>query len=185
MPERIATIDTSVLLSLQCTGMIGAVSVLFSRLLVPSAVRKEIAAGGERNVLAAQALADFSLFIACEDFDPASVEVLLQERRFRGEGRDQGEAEAVAQAAQRSAQMVLVDDAFGRSMASSMSIECHGTLWIFDQLRTAGYVNALRPHFLHLLRSLRRQPLALMNEMLRRFGEAEIAQEEYRLLISE
>ena len=125
------------------------------------------------------------MFVPCDDFDPASVEVLLQERSSRDEGRDQGEAEAVVQASQRSTRMVLVDDAFGRSMAGSMSIECHGTLWVFDQLRAAGYVNELRPLFVQLIRNLRRQPLASMHEILQKFGEAAITQEEYRRLITE
>jgi len=110
----IATIDTSVFLSLQCTGTIGNASVLFSRLLVPVAVRDEIEAGGERNAAAVQALADYALFEVCDDYDSASVEFLLQQRAQQAVGRNQGEAEAVAQAAQRAADMVLVDDALGR-----------------------------------------------------------------------
>ena len=147
MAGIIATIDTSVLLSLQCTRMIGAVSVLFTRLLVPVAVRRELEADGARNHAALRALDEFRIFDACDDYDLASVEVLLQERKHRGIGRDRGEAEAVAQASQRSAQMVLVDDAQGRNWARGMALECHGTLWIFEQLRAIEYVMKLRPYF--------------------------------------
>ncbi|MGA3188867.1 MAG: hypothetical protein ABSF22_17315 [Bryobacteraceae bacterium] len=185
MAERVATIDTSVLLSLQSTGMIGAVSVLFTRLLVPVAVRRELAADGRKNSAAVRALEEFQIFDACNDYDAASVDVLLQERTHRGAGRDEGEAEAVVQAAQRSAQMVLVDDALGRSWAKGMALEFHGTLWIFEQLRTIEYVTKLRPHFEQLLRSQRRQPRAVMNEYLRQYDEPEINEEEFRRLRSE
>ena len=184
MLERVATIDTSVLLSLQCTGMIGAVSLLFNRLLVPVAVRREVAARADRNSTALAALDEFEFLDACDDYDPASVDVLLQERMYRGEGRDQGEAEAVAQAAQRSAQMVLVDDALGRSWAKAMALEYHGTFWIFEQLRAKGVVTQLRPHFDELLRSQRRQPLVSMNEILRKYDEPEITDDEFRRLSS-
>jgi predicted nucleic acid-binding protein len=182
MAGRIATIDTSVLLSLQCTGMIGAVSVLFTRLLVPSAVRREIHRGGHKNLAVLQALEEFEIFDPCDDYDLASVEVLLQERTHRGEGRDEGEAEAVVQAAQRSVQMVLVDDALGRDWAKAMALECHGTLWIMEQLRMLEYATELRAHFEVLLKSHRRQPLAVMNEYLRKYDEPEITREEFRRL---
>jgi predicted nucleic acid-binding protein len=185
MAERIATIDTSVLLSLQCTGMIGAVSVLFTRLLVPVAVRRELEADEARNYAALRALDEYQIFDSCDDYDLASVEFLLQERRYRGVGRDQGEAEAVAQASQRSAQMVLVDDAQGRNWAKGMALEFHGTLWIFEQLRALEYVTNLRPHFEKLLRNHRRQPRGVMNESLRKYDEPEIAEDEFRRLVSE
>lgn len=170
----VATIDTSVLLSLQCTGTIGAVSVLFERLLVPQAVRNEIDAGGERNAAILQALATYGLFESCDDYDWASVEFLLQQRTERQQGRDQGEAEAIVQAVKRSADMVLVDDALGREWAKNMLVDCHGTLWIFEQLRIRGYLLELRPHFLGLLRNRRRQPLSVMNDLLAHFRELEI-----------
>ena len=162
--------------------MIGNASVLFSRLLVPVAVRDEIEAGGERNAAAVQALADYALFEACDGYDSASVEFLLQQRAQQAVGRDQGEAEAVAQAAQRAADMVLVDDALGREWAKAMSLSCHGTLWVFEQLRTNGYVHELRSYFIELIRNRRRQPLSLMNEILARFDEPEIAADELRSL---
>lgn len=180
MPGRIATVDTSVLLSLQCTQMIAPASVLFTRLLVPAAVRREIAADRERNAAVLQALRDFELFADCDDYDPASVDILLQQRKFQKAGRDRGEAEAVVQASQRGAQMVLVDDALGRKWAASRTLEVHGTLWIFEQLRIPSYIATLRPHFEELLKNRRRQPLPAMNELLRRYAEPEFSAEEAR-----
>ena len=164
--------------------MISGVSALFTRLLVPTAVRRELAAKSHRNAAALQALEENVIFDACDDYDAVSLEVLLQERAFRGEGKDQGEAEAVAQAAKRSTQMVLVDDALGRSWAEMMKRECHGTLWIFEQLRILEYLSSLRPLFEQLLQNGRRQPLLSMNEILRRYHESEITDDEFRSLTS-
>jgi predicted nucleic acid-binding protein len=96
---------------------------------------------------------------------------LLDTRADLNHGRDHGEAEAIVQAAQRSATMILVDDALGREWAKDHDIECHGTLWLLDQLRTNGSIAALRPHFEQLIQSQRRQPLDLMNAFLGKHGE--------------
>ena len=56
MPGLIATIDTSVLVSLQSAELLGAVSVLFDRLLVPAMVRKELEDGGDNNRAALTAM---------------------------------------------------------------------------------------------------------------------------------
>jgi predicted nucleic acid-binding protein len=180
--ERVATIDTSVILSLQCAGIIAAVSVLFDRILVPQAVRSEISAGGDQNQQASDALGRFAFFEPCNDYEPELVRLLLDTRTSLVAGRDQGEAEAVIQAAQRSAGMVLVDDALGRRWAEHHALECHGTLWIFDQLRSQGYVSSLRPRFEQLIRGRRRQPLDRMNLLLRKHDEPEITYDESQRL---
>jgi len=110
----IATIDTSVLVSLQCAELLGVVSVLFDRLLVPARVREELKHGGEQNKVALRAIDDFAIFERCDDFDPTAVKLLLDTREHLKKGRDQGEAEAIVQAAQRSATMILVEDPLGR-----------------------------------------------------------------------
>ncbi len=86
MPNLTATIDTSVLVSLQSAGLLGAVSVLFNRLLVPAKVREELEKGGARNRNALKAIEDFAIFEHCNDYDPALVQLLLQTRRHLKKG---------------------------------------------------------------------------------------------------
>lgn len=162
--------------------MIGATSVLFNRILVPRAVRAEIAAGGEQNREVTAALADFAIFEPCDDYEAALVRLLLDTRAALAEGEDQGEAEAIVQAARRSADMILVDDALGRRWAEAHSIECHGTLWLLDELRYRGYLAEVRPHFEQLIRAQRRQPPELINSVLRKYGEPEITPQDFRRL---
>jgi predicted nucleic acid-binding protein len=143
----IATIDTSVLVSLQCAGLLAALSVQFDRVLVPSKVRAELQDGGEQNKATLDALRDYSLFENCDDYDPVLVQWLLNTRTVATPGRDQGEAEAVVQASQRGANMVLVDDPLGRSWAASHSIECHGTIWVCRELRRTGLSGPIAASF--------------------------------------
>jgi len=175
-----ATIDTSVLVSLQSAELLGAVSVLFERLWVPSKVREELERGGERNDLARKAIAEFAIFEACDDYDPSLVRLLLDTREDMRRGRDQGEAEAVIQAAMRPASMVLADDLLARDWARKHARECHGTIWICRELRAKGYLTELRPYYVRMHRGGRRQPRKEMNDHLVEFDEPPITGEEFR-----
>jgi predicted nucleic acid-binding protein len=180
MPQFIATVDTSVLVSLQSAELLGAVSVLFNRLLVPAGVRKELEDGGESNRSALRAIDEFAIFEPCNDYEPSLVKWLLDTRENLKEGRDQGEAEAVIQAAKRSASMILIDDPLGREWAKKHAIEFHGSIWICRQLRYTGYLSELRLYYARMIKGGRRQPLREMNSYLEEFGEPSITPEEYR-----
>jgi predicted nucleic acid-binding protein len=183
MPRPIATIDTSVLVSLQVAGLLGKVTVLFERVLVPVKVREELEGSKERSRDALSAIYEFAIFESCDDYDPALVKWLLDSREAANRGRDQGEAEAVIQAAQRpesKACMVLVDDQLGREWAKTHSRECHGSIWLCRQLRVNGYLTELRPYFVRMIEGGQRHPLNEMNNYLQEFGEAEITDREYR-----
>ena len=179
MSRPIATIDTSVLVSLECAGLVAALSVQFERILVPTMVRAELERGGERNRTALSAISNFAIFENCDDFDSASVRLLLDTRSSLKEGKDEGEAEAIVQAAQRRAHMVLMDDPLGRKWAVNHSLECHGTIWICRELRRTGYLTKLRPYYLKLVQSGRRQPINEMNTFLSEFEEALITRSEH------
>lgn len=168
------------LVSLQSAELLGAVSVLFERLWVPSKVREELERGGERNDLARKAIAEFAIFEACDDYDPSLVRLLLDTREDMRRGRDQGEAEAVIQAAMRPASMVLADDLLARDWARKHARECHGTIWICRELRAKGYLTELRPYYVRMHRGGRRQPRKEMNDHLVEFDEPPITGEEFR-----
>jgi len=180
VPKFIATVDTSVLVSLQSAELLGAVSVLFDRLLVPTRVREELEEGQEGNRIALRAMQDFAIFEACSNYDRTSVDLLLKTRKHLNQGEDEGEAEAVIQAAQGSASMVLTDDGLGREWAQRHALECHGTIWICYELRRTGYLTQLRSYFVRMIERGRRQPLVGMNAFLLEFGEPLITEEEHR-----
>jgi predicted nucleic acid-binding protein len=178
VPVLTATIDTSVFLSLQSGDLLPAVNVLFNRILVPSKVRQELKDGGERNEAALRAIDEFAIFEPCDDYNRELVQHLLQTRDHLRIGRDEGEAEAVIQAAQGAVEVVLTDDAQGRRWARDHARECHGTIWICYELRRAGFLTELRPPYLKMLRSGRRHPLDQINAYLQEFREQPISAEE-------
>ena len=182
MLEHSSTIDTSTLLSLRCAGVLGAISLLFDRILVPRAVWAELAKGGPQNEAIEGVLAEYGFFEKCADYDAVRVRLLLDTRASGKQGRDEGEAEAIIQAQERSCGMVLVDDNLGRSWAGRHSLEFHGTLWVLRELRNRGALRTVRPHFEALIRGHRRQPLPAMNKILVEFGEAQITEDEKMLL---
>ena len=147
-------------------------------------MRSELGEGGDLNVSALAALSDYAIFENCDDSEPALVKWLLDTRSHAKKGRDEGEAEAVIQASERRAQVVLTDDALGRTWASTHSLECHGTIWVCRELRRTGYLRELRPYFLRLIQRGRHQPVNEMNEFLGEFLEREISSDEYRRLRS-
>jgi predicted nucleic acid-binding protein len=180
VPEFTATTGTSVLVSLQSAELLGAISVLFNRILVPSKVREELREGGEKNQAAIAAINNLALFEHCDQYDRQLVKLLLDTRKHLKQGRDEGEAEAVIQATQQSASMVLSDDPLGREWAKGHALDCHGAIWICHELRRTGYLKELRPYYVRMITHGRRQPLPEMNTFLQDFGEPPITQEEYR-----
>lgn len=176
-----ATIDTSVLCSLQSAQLLEKLSVLFNRILIPERVHKELSARPEANRPSLEAIEDLAFFHHCTDYDPLLVQWLLHTRKHRKEGKDRGEAEAVIQAAKHSA-VVLMDDHVGRVWAQRHSVECHGTIWLCRELRRRGFITALRPHFVRIVQQGHRQPLKHMNRYLQEFDETLITEQEYEEL---
>ena len=132
MRARRCTIDASCVIALDHLKLAPQLSLLFSEVLVPKAVRKDLfKRRGTKNRL--QSLfEDYALFQRCNDYDQGAVDFLLAERARKGT-KDRGEAEAVVQASQLGA-VVIVDDRWGRRLAAGFDLETHGTLWVFGRL---------------------------------------------------
>jgi hypothetical protein len=68
----------------------------------------------------------------CDDYDALSV-AWLHPKRNRSPSKDRGETEAVVQAAERGAG-VLIDDRRGRELARNYNLQIVGTLGVLKQL---------------------------------------------------
>jgi predicted nucleic acid-binding protein len=147
-------------------------SILFSRVLVPKAVREDLF---KRRLTKdrLQFLFDIYAFIErCDDYEKGAVEILLAERARRGM-RDRAEVEAVVQASEFGA-AVLVDDRWGRKLASRYDLDHHGTFWVlqrFYELRLMS-ASALRIGFATLRNRGTRLPWKAVDELLLQIGEA-------------
>jgi predicted nucleic acid-binding protein len=141
------TIDTSCIIALDHLDLLPSLSLLFSKVLVPKAVREDLykRRGTKKRI---QSLFDEYAFLEpCNDYDKAAVEILLVERMRKG-AKDRGEVEAVVQASQLGA-MVVVDDPLGRELAGRLSLDCHGTVWVLKTFYELGLISAstLRSNF--------------------------------------
>jgi len=111
MRPPICTIDASSVIALDHLGLLPQLSVLFSRVLIPKAVRTELyRRRATKDRL--QAILDSYAFVErCDSYDKGAVDLLLSEHAALGV-EDRGEAEAVVQAAEAGA-VVIVDDPWG------------------------------------------------------------------------
>lgn len=148
-PAR-CTIDSSCVVALQHLGLLPQLSMLFSTVLVPKAVRAEISKRRSGKDQLKMIFDEYSFFKRCDDFEKGAIDFLIAERR-RERSRDRGEVEAVVQASHAGA-TVIVDDQWGRKLAANYALECHGTFWILLRLHELRLFASsdLRRHFLTL-----------------------------------
>lgn len=171
MRVRRCTIDTSCVIALDHLELIPQLSLLFSIVLVPKAVREDLF---KRRTTKdrIQALFDtYAFFKRCDGYEQGTVDFLLSERARQG-SQDRGEVEAVVQASQFGAS-VVVDDPWGRELALRSDLEFHGTLWVLERFHDLGLISAirLRDCFQSLLNRGIRFPRDAVNALLESVGQ--------------
>ena len=138
MRPPVCTLDASSLIALDHLDLLPQLSLLFSRVLLPTAVRQEVFRRPATKQRVRSAIRSYAFIEPCDNYDKAAVEILLTESG-KPFGKDRGEAEAVVQAAAMGA-MVIVDDSWGRKFAERFGREVHGTYWILRRLYELGLV---------------------------------------------
>lgn len=125
------TIDSSCVIALEHVGKLPLLSFLFSQVLVPKAVRHELFKVRTTKDRVQSLFERYAFFERCDDYETGAVEFLLAERQ-RLRAQDRGEVEAVVQAADVGAQ-VIVDDSSGRVLAERDNLPVHGTFWVLTR----------------------------------------------------
>lgn len=151
--------DSSPLIYLSRVGVLDILAITFGEVIVPRQVWDEVvtARPGAPGV---QALL-------------AATWLHLDERKLAEEdlGLDPGETAAILLAEQLGADLLLIDERAGRSVAAARGIEIRGTLGVLVQAREAGSLRALRPVLDSLVAEGFRIAPALVAEALHRVGE--------------
>lgn len=100
-----------------------------------------------------------------------AVAFLLAERARHGM-KDRGQVEAVVQASQTGA-TVIVDDRWGRKLAAHADLDHHGTFWVLERFYELGFVSApgLRSQLVALYGRGTRLPWARVNSLMISIGE--------------
>ena len=165
------TIDSSCIIALDYLNRIPQLTFLFARVLVPKAVREELF---KRRITKdrLQAIFDeYPFFERCDRYDKVAIDIFLAER-LDPSGSDRGEVEAVVQAAEFGATVVM-DDPWGRALAERDALDCHGTLWILERFYRLELITSseLKQDFTVLQNRGIRLPWQAVNALLMEAGE--------------
>jgi len=126
------TIDSSCIIALDHLDLVPQLSFLFSAVLVPKGVRKELFKLRATKDRLQAIFASYGFFQRCDGYEHGTVDILLAERTREGV-EDRGEVEAVVQASQYGAS-VIIYDRWGRELAERNDLDSHGTLWVLQRL---------------------------------------------------
>lgn len=171
MRPRRCTIDSSCLIALDHLDLVPQLSVLFSIVLVPKGVQKELYKRRATKDRLKSLFDAYAFFQRCDGYEQGTIDFLLAEQSRQGV-QDRGEVEAVVQASQFGA-TVIVDDPWGGDLAERDDLEFHGTLWVLQRFHELELLTstALRNCFASLQRSGDRLPWKIVNELLVRIGQ--------------
>jgi predicted nucleic acid-binding protein len=180
-------IDSSCVIALDALNLLPQLTYLFQRLLIPNAVEEELYRRRRTKDRIRALMREYAFIEKCTGYDQTAVDLLLIERRLKsrewpGKGeavlqnkKDRGEAEAVVQATERGA-MVVVDEDWGRKLAKRHRLDYHGTIWILERLSELRLLApaTVREHLVKLRERRVWFPLQAANDLLERLGEQPI-----------
>lgn len=174
MRPRSCTIDSSCVIALDHLDLVPQLSFLFSTVLAPKAVREDLFKRRSTKNRLQSLFENFAFFQRCDGYEQGTVDFLLAERVREG-AQDRGEVEAVVQASQFGA-AVIVDDPWGRELAKRDDLEFHGTMWILQQFHALELLSShdLRSCFESLRKREIRLPWEIINALLQEVGEEPI-----------
>lgn len=116
--------DTTPLISLLKIGRLDLLEKLFGNVLIPQAVYKELTVD-ERFKLEAEQLKQKEFITIRSVKNPGSVSILK-----RATGLDQGESEAIVLTDEVKAELLLMDEAKGRTVSNKMGFRIMGTIGV-------------------------------------------------------
>lgn len=130
---RVLVSDTSVIVDLERGGFLEAAFALTFELAVPDLLYRR-----ELEEYRANRLVELGLRV--EELDEGGVKLALS---YRQRAPNLSLPDAFALALAKSAGLVLLTgDALLRELATREKVECHGVLWVLDQLFSEGVVQA-------------------------------------------
>lgn len=159
------------MIALDHLDLLPQLSLLFSRVLVPKAVREDLFKRRLTKDRLRSLFDTYAFFERCDDYEKGTIYFLLAERARQGM-RDRGEVEAVVQASEFGA-TVIVDDPWGRELAARNQRDVHGTVWVLRRFYELGLMSAatLRTSFAALRDRGTRLPWEVVDALLVQLGE--------------
>jgi predicted nucleic acid-binding protein len=129
--------NASPIVNLAAVGQLDLLRQLYGQVLIPQAVHKEIVIAG-RGQSGATEVETFDWIESRRVTDWIAVASLQLEL-------DEGEAEAIALAAELKADLLLLDERKGRVVASRLGLKFVGLLGVLVEAKHKGLILAVRP----------------------------------------
>jgi predicted nucleic acid-binding protein len=129
--------DSSPLVTLAAVGRLDLLRALFTTVLIPDAVYREVVTHGEGRAGATE-VSDASWIRRASVENTPLVRALAL-------SLDVGEAEAIALALERDADLVLLDERRGRQQAERMGLTITGTLGVLVEAKRQNLIAEIRP----------------------------------------
>lgn len=159
---KVVIADTGVIISLIHINQLALIEKIFDEIYIAEAVWIEL-----NNY-------DNPSFNKLKLEELKSKVVKIQSRNRLSMVMDYGESESVILYDEMNADYLLIDDNKARLIAESLNVNCIGTLGILLKAKQEGFIKELRPLFENLLSVGRYFSLRLLNNILDRFGEDEL-----------
>ncbi len=128
--------DTSPILNLSRIGRLELLARLYEQVLIPPAVYRELARSDMGDPLIESASPSWLVVEAAQD------RVRIAEL---SEELDPGEAEAIALALEKQADLILVDERLGRRVALALGLRVTGLLGVLAEAKRAGLIERVKP----------------------------------------
>lgn len=138
MPDVKKTVvsNTTPIIALSLVGQHQLLHQLYGEVLLPPAVYREIMVGGRAKIGVTE-LQNAAWLRQVALADPRRADLLID--------LDRGEAEAIALAQERNANLLLLDERLGRRYARRAGIPITGTLGVLLRAKQEGLIPQLRP----------------------------------------
>jgi predicted nucleic acid-binding protein len=161
MPSGPVIINNTPLVALWSIGRLSLLRDLYGEVLIPQAVYDEFLA--TERAVRQRALDDAPWLRLTKLKNPQKVLVYV--------GLEQGEAEVLALAEERSARLVIMDERRGRRYAKRLSYPLTGTLGVLLAAKAKGFISAVFPLVEQLLQEGLYLHPEIVEEVLKLAGE--------------
>jgi uncharacterized protein len=164
MPDpggRLVVVNTTPIIALSRVGQLGLLKELFGRVVIPAGVRDELGQGG---AAAPGAEVLDQPWVAVEQVGNPRLVLFLADL-------DLGEAEVLALAVERSADLVIIDERLARRHAIRLGLRLTGTLGVLIAAKNRGLLAAVTPVITRLRDAGLRIAPAVAAEACRLAGE--------------
>lgn len=160
---RIVVVNTTPLIALAEIQQFDLLRQLYGEILVPSAVRTEILKGGVTGI-GVEEFARAEFIRVCEVENPRRCDYLSD--------LDRGEAEVIALAEEKGADLVIIDELLGRKHAQRLGMTVTGSMGILVKAKQLGLIPRVMP-YLKMWRATGRRWISesLQEQVLQMVGE--------------